>query len=134
MINDTKPWFEMVIPTIDDCFSVVIPHEISATLSFLREVGSILKFPDYYGENWNAFEECINDLSWIKEKNVVLIHNEMPKIPADQQIIYVDILKNAAESWGLDKDHILIVVFQSTPEPGGGGGDVGKALVKGGRG
>jgi len=109
---NTKPWFENVIPTIDDCFSVVIPHEISVTVSFLCEVGSILKFPDYYGENWNAFEECINDLSWIKEKNVVLIHKEMPNIPTDQQLIYLDILKNAVESWKLDKGHILIVVLE----------------------
>jgi hypothetical protein len=86
------------------------------TVSFLREIGSILKFPDYYGENWNAFEECINDLNWIKEKSVVLIHKKMPNIPDDQRQIYLDILKNAVESWELDKGHVLKVVLLESPK------------------
>ena len=110
-MSDTKYWFVTTTPTIDDSYSVVIPHEISSTDNFLREVGLVLKFPRYYGANWNAFEECINDLNWIKEKTVVLIHRKLPNIPADQQNIYIDILKNAVKLWELDKNHILIVVF-----------------------
>lgn len=110
-MSKIRPWFVVTIPTIDDSYSVVVPHEIVSTGRFLCEIGSLLKFPDYYGENWNAFEECINDLSWIKEKNVVLIHKKMPNIPDDQQDVYLDILKNAVTSWELDKGHTLIVVF-----------------------
>ncbi len=34
--------------------------------TFLREAGRALHFPDYAGQNWDAFEELITDLSWIK--------------------------------------------------------------------
>jgi len=30
-----------------------------------NEFGAALQFPYYFGENWNAFDECIKDLSWL---------------------------------------------------------------------
>ena len=32
---------------------------------FLLQVAKIFRFPSYYGENWNAFDECICDLEWL---------------------------------------------------------------------
>jgi RNAse (barnase) inhibitor barstar len=29
---------------------------------------TILKFPDYFGNNWDAFDDCIFDMEWIKIK------------------------------------------------------------------
>jgi RNAse (barnase) inhibitor barstar len=41
--------------------------------SFLNEIGIAFKFPDYYGQNLSAFDECINDLDWIIENKYLLI-------------------------------------------------------------
>lgn len=32
--------------------------------SFLRVAGLAMDFPNYVGQNWDAFEEAIRDLSW----------------------------------------------------------------------
>ncbi len=43
---------------------------------FLRAASRALKFPAYFGPNWDAFEECITDLSWLEAGGyAVLIYN-----------------------------------------------------------
>lgn len=31
--------------------------------SFLREIGLLLNFPDYYGHNWDALNDCLTDIT-----------------------------------------------------------------------
>lgn len=38
-----------------------------------KEFSRVLQFPNYFGENWDAFEECIGDLSWLKTKGIIII-------------------------------------------------------------
>lgn len=33
--------------------------------SFLAQISELLKFPDYFGHNWDALEECLNDVTTI---------------------------------------------------------------------
>jgi RNAse (barnase) inhibitor barstar len=40
---------------------------------FLSEISKAFKFPDYFGNNYNALEECLNDLDWINEDNYILV-------------------------------------------------------------
>ena len=40
--------------------------------AFLKEMASSFNFPDYFGFNYNALQECLNDLDWIEEGNYVL--------------------------------------------------------------
>lgn len=39
---------------------------------FLKIIAEELKFPEYFGENLDAFDEMINDLSWLEQEAVVI--------------------------------------------------------------
>ena len=40
---------------------------------FLRAASKALQFPAYFGSNWDAFEECITDLSWLEADGYALL-------------------------------------------------------------
>ena len=70
--------------------------------SFLSKAAEVMQFPNYFGHNWDAFDECITDLEWFPAKRYVLIHNN-PNLfaeanPLDWQIAY-DTLQSAVEYW-----------------------------------
>jgi RNAse (barnase) inhibitor barstar len=51
-----------------DSPSSLLPSLDGSTLtdkdSLLEALGWALEFPDYFGANWDALEECLTDMSW----------------------------------------------------------------------
>lgn len=48
-------------------------QDVSTKQAFLEEMARGLRFPDYFGRNWDAFEESIQDLKWLPAKGYVLV-------------------------------------------------------------
>ncbi|MFD4104937.1 barstar family protein [Streptomyces sp. NPDC058650] len=42
-------------------------------MSTFQQFWELLKFPDYFGWNWNAFHDCLRDLQWLSSDHHVLI-------------------------------------------------------------
>jgi RNAse (barnase) inhibitor barstar len=81
----------------------------------LRAVASGLKFPDYFGWNWDALEECLCDLSWLDAPaGIVLLHKYLPLANKRQRQIYFEILHHAQAQ---QKIPLRIVLPQSTVDP-----------------
>lgn len=66
--------------------------------ALLAALGHALDFPDYYGENWDALEECLGDLSW-RTGPVWLVIRHADTIPAHLLDQLVDIFSDAARHW-----------------------------------
>lgn len=61
-----------------------------------------LAFPSYFGENWDAFEECINDMEWMPARGYVIVILEAEYLLIDNQAdydIFVDIMQEAGRRW-----------------------------------
>jgi RNAse (barnase) inhibitor barstar len=77
-----------------------------------------LGFPDYFGQNWDAFNDCIRDLSWVPQRKLVLFHRALPLAdqPADRKI-YLEILADAVEDWRADRQLDFVVAMKSDLKP-----------------
>ena len=59
----------------------VAAGEIQTESEFFRSIASAMQFPDYFGANWDALDECLRDLDWL---------------PATGYVLFVD---NAEQFW-----------------------------------
>lgn len=78
----------------------------------LRELSDELSFPDYFGHNWDALWECLNDFQWIDAREIVLIHSKIPDIGIPDMKIYLDLLSESVGRWEDDPMHRLTVIFR----------------------
>jgi RNAse (barnase) inhibitor barstar len=48
-------------------------HKSMDDAHFFDEASAALQFPYYFGENWNAFWECLTDLSWLLRPSFLIV-------------------------------------------------------------
>ena len=66
--------------------------------SLLLAIGRELSFPDYYGANWDALEECLNDMSW--QSGAIALHIEhAAELPSALLETLTAIFGDAASAW-----------------------------------
>lgn len=66
------------------------------------EFARALDFPDYFGHNWDAMEECLADLEWLPAKGYVLLITDAQAVLPDDEEEYetlLEILSDAGEAW-----------------------------------
>ena len=48
---------------------------------FFREISAAMQFPDYFGENWDALEECLRDLNeWLSFQAIVVVIDDYDRL------------------------------------------------------
>ena len=109
---------------IESDVGIVAPPNLNAKDDVFMFYRNALSFPDYFGWNWDAFDECIKDLSWIGNTTVHIIHNEIPlKIDQHQCTTFLSIIhetkfysrvknKLCIHFRALDKHFVLDILFK----------------------
>lgn len=67
-----------------------------------NEFAAALQFSYYFGENWAAFDECINDLDWLPADAYILFISDIDKVLSNEPIdfrIFMEILLDAIKEW-----------------------------------
>ena len=70
--------------------------------AFLAAAAEAMRFPAYFGHNWDAFEECVNDLSWAPARGYALLYDNSARFARAQPAEWATaraILAAAAERW-----------------------------------
>ncbi|MBH0183255.1 MAG: hypothetical protein HP490_16735 [Nitrospira sp.] len=113
--NATAPWLSLFVtppgatvtslvkPPTGYALRIVQGKNCTTLTGVFEEFARALEFPDYFGHNWDALEECLADLGWLPAKGyVVLITEAQSVIPGDDEgyEILLEILNDAGEAWG----------------------------------
>jgi len=89
-----------------------MPTCIRSKQKLLRILAIQLQFPAYFGNNWDALEECLRDLSWLPANEIEIRHLDLPLSPGSQdQRTYLHILLSAAAFWAKEGERRFEAVF-----------------------
>jgi len=81
----------------------------------MTRIAQALAFPQWFGGNWDALEDCLGDLSWSKAAGHVLLFESAADLPADERGILIDVLASAAASWAERKRPFFAVFVNGAP-------------------
>lgn len=86
-------------------------HHVNGEDELFEKLKKILKFPDYFGYNWNAVYDCLRDFNWITTEGVVLVHIELPELTQEKLKNYIEMLVDVVQDWKEGEEHYFKVIF-----------------------
>jgi RNAse (barnase) inhibitor barstar len=85
---------------------------------FLKAIAKALRFPDYFGHNWDAFYDCLLDLKHDDGAGTLLVLRDasgFAKAEPEEFAAAVDTLMDAADYWKGENRVLLVVVELEAP-------------------
>ncbi len=76
--------------------------QVQSKREFLAQMAEALNFPEWFGHNWDALNDCLTDLSWLGGTGwVVIIENAKNFAEANTEdfATAVRVCKSATEYW-----------------------------------
>jgi RNAse (barnase) inhibitor barstar len=87
----------------------------------LNHAATAMHFPDNFGHNWDALEECLTDLEWVDGDGYVIYYDHIDGLLGahpDQFETLVEILRDAVASWKEDGE-AMVAVLSGSKSPKG---------------
>jgi RNAse (barnase) inhibitor barstar len=103
MVNTGQRAESLMRPPTGFALRVIKGAKCQTTTGLLTECARALDFPDYFGHNWDALEECLADLEWLPAKGYILLITDASHVLPNDEAEYetfLEILRDAGEAWG----------------------------------
>jgi RNAse (barnase) inhibitor barstar len=88
-------------------------EEISSKDLLLDYLARAMAFPEYFGRNWDALDECMNDLSWWDARGFVLVYERadilLAHSPKDFETL-IQIVADASTSWYVEGTPFHVII------------------------
>jgi RNAse (barnase) inhibitor barstar len=79
----------------------------------LNHVATVLQFPNHFGSNWDALEECLTDLEWVDGDGYLIYFDHIDGLLSahpDQFATFLEIVRDAVESWKEDGEAMVVLL------------------------
>lgn len=106
--------FEFDRETSPDTVRVSIKPSIASRDELFEAYAVNLGFPTYFGRNWDAFIDCLSDLSWIDEAEVTVAHEGLPSLQSRDLRTYLECLLDALDRSRASDRPKLRICFKET--------------------
>lgn len=80
-------------------FSRIGLRGVSTKEALMSVLHGALGLPAGFGENWDALEDCLSDLSWRGAPGHVFVFEALDSLPHDDTSMLFDVLSSAAQFW-----------------------------------
>ena len=88
---------------------------LGTSSSFLKIMSEKLYFPDYFGFNYDALDECMQDLSWLPEEKIIINFRFIERIKRKNESLYkiiYDCLVMYQEYWDSEYEQEFVDFFR----------------------
>lgn len=82
----------------------------AAKEALLQCLAQALGFPEWFGGNWDALEDCLQDLAWRTGDGHVFLLANAAELPPDDLGVLIDVLASSAAFWA-ERSRPFFAVF-----------------------
>jgi Barstar (barnase inhibitor) len=89
--------------------------EMTDKEQLMQEFAAVLNFPDYFGGNWDALQDCLSDFDWREEgaTHCVLLFDRWEKCTSPNLL---ETLQSAVAGWNTAADAVYVLLRTSNPD------------------
>ena len=86
---------------------------VADAAALFARAAQAMAFPEWFGANWDALEDCLCDLSWRPGEGHVLVFTGHEDLPLDELGVLLDVLRTCAADWSA-RQRPFFAVFAGT--------------------
>jgi len=96
-------------------------QKIEKKEQFLNHAAVAMKFPSHFGNNWDAFYDCLTDLDWVETEGYLIYFDHTDAFAShheSQLETVVELFQDAVDYWKGEGKPMLVVLSGANAPPG----------------
>jgi RNAse (barnase) inhibitor barstar len=96
----------------NNAINILVSKNIKDKKDLFNLFSTKLKFPSYFGNNWDALYDCLMDLNWIHENKISIIHEDIPFYNIEEESKkYLELMSDVILKWHDNENKFLNIYF-----------------------
>ena len=96
-------------------------QKIEKKEQFLNHAAVAMRFPSHFGNNWDAFYDCLTDMDWVETEGYLIYFDHTDAFAShheSQLETVVELFQDAVDYWKGEGKPMLVVLSGTNAPPG----------------